>query len=173
MTVGRDATNRTWRDFPRPSDDAYYEERFPFLSQGDIFEALPLLLVPAEIALLETEGPAAVAAIPVLETKAIIVTPTCDFRRRAAEDLAAHPADDPYTLRQQLVVARVLPLEEWERAVPAAGRADRVAPVRSHDNQRQYMYLPPLDGAHGESLVDFGSMWTLPLELIRRATRLT
>lgn len=173
MTDGPDATTRTWRDFPRPSDNSYYEERFPFLSQGDIFDLLPLLLVPPELSFLETEHALPVAAIPVLETRGIIVTPTCDFRRRGADDLAAHPDVDPYTLRQQLVVARVLSFDEWERATPAAGRADRVAQLRSYDNQRQYMYLPHLEGAYGESMVDFGSMWTLPLELLRRSTRLT
>src|SRR5687767_13387235 len=107
MTTDETAPSpRRWQDFPRPKDEAYYEERFPYLSQGDILADAPLLAVPPELLIDETDGGQVVAAIPVLRTSAMIITPTCDFRRPGADYLAEHPAEDPYQLRRQLVVGR-------------------------------------------------------------------
>lgn len=163
---------RTWRDFARPDDGEYYEERFAYLSQGDIIIDAPLLVPSVPLLVDELDGNDFVATVPLLRTPAMIVSPTCDFRRPSAEYLAAHPVENPYELRQQVVVARVLPLSEWERAQKPEGRADRVAQMRGFDNQRQYMYLPPI-GSLGDSMVDFGTRWTLPIELVLKLQRLT
>ena len=164
--------SRTWRDFGRPDDGAYYEERFTYLSQGDIVVDAPLLFPTLPVLVDELDGEEYVATIPLLRTPAMLVSPTCDFRRPSAEYLAAHPDENPYQLRQQVVVARVLPLPEWERAQKPEGRADRVAQLRGYDNQRQYMYLPSI-GDLGDSMVDFGTRWTLPIELVLKLQRLT
>jgi hypothetical protein len=163
---------RTWRDFARPDDGGYYEERFSYLSQGDIVLEAPLLLPTVPLLVDEHEGDEYLAAVPLLRTAAMLVSPTCDFRRPSAEYLADHPDENPYQLRQQVVVARVLPLSEWERAQRPEGRADRVTQLRGYDNQRQYMYLPSI-GVLSDSMVDFGTRWTLPIDLMLRLERLT
>lgn len=161
----------TWRDFRRPADADYYETRFSYLSQGDILLDAPLLLVPPVLDAQPSDaGP--VVTLPVLAAPGMVITPTCDFRRSSADHLDAHPDEEPYQLRQQLVVARIVPLHECERSQPPEGRSDRVAQLRSHDNLRQYMYLPELPPLV-ESLIDLGTLWTLPIGIVRRLDRLT
>ena len=162
----------TWRDFPGPDDSGYYEERFSYLSQGDLILDAPLLVPAHPLVVDHSDGDQYVAVVPLLRTHAMILSPTCDFRRPSTEYLAAHPDQNPYQLRQQVVVGRVLTLIEWERAQKPEGRSDRVAQLRAFDNQRQYMYLPPL-GSLGDSMVDLGTRRTLPMELVLRLERLT
>lgn len=102
----------------------------------------------------------------------MILSATCDFRRPSAEYLEAHSGENPYQLRQQLVVGRILALTEWERAQKPEGRSDRVAQVRAFDNQRQYMFLPAVEPL-ADSMIDFGTRWTLPLELVLGLDRVT
>jgi hypothetical protein len=162
----------TWRDFPRPGDDAYYEARSPYLSQGDLLADAPMLVLPLE--LLVEEGPEGglVAAVPLSQSAAVILSPTCDFRRQSIEYLAEHPDEDAYQLRQTVVVARVMPQDVWERAQVATGRSERLRQLLAHDNQRQYMYLPPIERL-GASLIDFGTTWTLPLPIALGLERIT
>jgi len=160
-------------DFPRPDDHLYYEERFPYLSQGDIFAEVPLLLVPSELALVESEVGTQAALVPVLQTMAVIISPTCDFRRPTAQQLAEDPEIQPYTLRQQVVVARIMPFEGWERSSDAVGRTERIRQVKAFDNLRQYMYLPASDQGPQESMVDLGTTWTLPISILLASRRIT
>lgn len=162
----------TWRDFPRPTDDVYYEIRSQYLSQGDLLADAPMLVMPPELLVEEGRDGGLVAAVPVSQTLAVILSPTCDFRRPSIEYLSAHPDEDPYQLRQSIVVARVMPRDVWERAQDATGRSDRLSQLLSHDNLRQYMYLPPNDRI-GPSLIDFGMIWTLPLPIVRTLERIT
>jgi hypothetical protein len=161
-----------WHDFRRPSDDQYFEVRFRYLSQGDILLDAPMLVPSAPLLVEETTEGERALRIPVVQTDVMIISPTCDFRRPSAAHLDARPDEDPYQLRQQVVVARILPIKEWETAQPATGRSDRVDQMLSFDNLRQYMYLPPV-GSLGQSMVDLATMWTLPFEVALGLERLT
>jgi hypothetical protein len=140
---------RAYERFPRPQV-GYYETRFPYLSQGDIFDDIPFATTGPELLFVEDAAPAARAADvtsvilqPVIAQRAIIVSPTCDFRRPSAAALQADPSLEPYTLQAHVTVAPVLPLAD---VLPRWGsnRDANLHLLRLYDALRRYMYLPPL-----------------------------
>ena len=146
---------REYERFPR-QQEGYYEHRFPYLSQGDVFDDIPFALTGPELLFVEDALPAVRAADvtgvilqPIVAQRGIIVSPTCDFRRPSAAALQADPALNPYTLQAHITVAPVLPLADltsrWGN-----NRDANLHLLRRYDALRRYMYLPPLPGEPAE-----------------------
>ena len=87
---------REYERFPRPRE-SYYEIRFPFLSQGDIFDSIPIPLMGAD--LLRHDAMPGMILQQVGVQRVMIVSPTCDFRRPSASSIEAHPEVSPYTFK--------------------------------------------------------------------------
>lgn len=100
---------RPYERFPRPQGP-YYETRFPYLSQGDLLDDIPFATAGPELTLVE-DLPGVILQ-PIVVQRAMIVSPTCDFRRPSAAALQAEPTLDPYTLQEHLIVATVYPLAQ-------------------------------------------------------------
>jgi hypothetical protein len=167
---------REYERFPRPQGP-YYETRFPFLSQGDLFDDIPFGILGPD--LLFTEDLPGLILQPVVFHRAMIVSPTCDFRRPPASALLADLSLDPYSLQDHVIVAPVFPLhvvaERWD-----AHRSNNTSLARRFDALRRYMYLPSLPDEDDtqEWLVDLSRTDTLALRFLagqvhRRLTQLT
>ncbi|HEV8534204.1 MAG TPA: hypothetical protein VGR87_00570 [Candidatus Limnocylindria bacterium] len=162
----------TWRDFPRPTVN-YYETRFKYLSQGDIFDDVPYALLGPEILLVaDEEVPWPQALVPLAPVRVMLVTPTCDFRRLSADQLEREKVA-PYTLETRVRVAQVMDLTAIEKSFEESKRAQNLDILRRHDGLRKFMYLPALEGEFGESAVSLGPAWLVHLELLLQASRLT
>lgn len=162
----------TWRDFPRPSAP-YYETRSRFLSEGDIFEDVPYTVVGAGMPMLADATSTAHAILPVFSVPAMLLTPTCDFRRPSIKELEADSRLEPYTLETRVRVGQVLSIDEIERTFTAANRAQNLDKIRKFDALRRYMYLPPLEGRLGESVVSLGPTWLVDIHLLLSLDRVT
>lgn len=161
-----------YQKFPRP-ESPYYETRFPHLSQGDIFEDVPFGTLGPELRYID--NPLEVLH-PILPQRGMILSPTCDFRRPSAEQLATDPSLNPYALQEFVVMAPVLSLasvaETW-----GAKRMTNLGLLRKYDALRRYMYLPPLptEGLDEDWVVDITCPDRIAIGLLLRqpSARLT
>jgi hypothetical protein len=120
----------------RPADHEYYEERLQFLSQGDIFDDVPLSYpLPArEIATDEGTGERKFLSGPLEFGKAMLITPTCSMRAQGVEGYA-HPVR---------TLVPVVPVDEG--LVSHLGlNEEKLGFLRSYDGLINYMYLPASD----------------------------
>jgi hypothetical protein len=171
--VGRVEAPLTWRDFPRPTGD-YYETRFSYLCQGDIFHGIPYTLIGPELLLAaDKDLPGPHALMPLASVQAMLITPTCDFRRASAERLQRDSSLAPYTLEQRVRVAQLLSLDEVEGTFDARNRRENLDKIRRFDSLRRFMYLPALGDTFPESAVALGPTWLVHLRLLLNSTRLT
>ncbi len=121
----------------RPADDAYYEDRIEYLSQGDIFRDVPLAYpLPADEILHDpqlTGGARRFLSGPFDIGYAILVSPTCSMRAQRSAGYA-HPV-------RVLAVIRSLN-ELVERGIL---QDDKLGLLRKCDGLVNYMYLPETD----------------------------
>lgn len=152
----------------------YFETRFTYLSEGDIFDDVPYTLLRAPLQIAQTEGLTTASALtPLFAVRAMLVTPTCDFRRPSAKELDAAKDLRPYTLENRVRVAQIMPLEDIERSFDSIKRAQNLDLMRRFDSLRRYMYLPPLPGENAESAVALGPSWLIDLDVLVGLKRLT
>ncbi|QEC48811.1 hypothetical protein FSW04_15320 [Baekduia soli] len=146
----------------------YYEVRTPLLSQGDIFDDVPLgYPSPAlEIAVEEVDESArAFLSGPLSFGPAMLITPTCSLRSQTAGRDYAHPVRTLVPLRpvQELMEAGILDPSK-------RGLAER------RDSLINYMWMPPLpDVGLEESMALLYMPATLHHDMIadRRVSQLT
>jgi hypothetical protein len=115
--------------------DIYYEERVPLLSQGDIFEDVPLAYPsPADELLVEEgddgEGRRFLSG-PLQVGPGMLITPTCSMRSQGGSGDYAHPVRTLVPLR---------PVAELEELGILDQARLRLADKR--DSLINYMYLP-------------------------------
>jgi hypothetical protein len=149
---------------------SYYEDRVPLLSQGDIFDDVPLAYPsPADELLVdEDEGEEKSArrflSGPLQIGPAMLITPTCSMRAQGGADDYAHPVRTLVPLRP------VGELEELGILDPAKLRL-----AEKRDSLINYMYMPEVPGLGvGESLALLYMPVTLHHEMIEtnRVTQL-
>lgn len=119
--------------------DSYYEERVALLSQGDIFEDVPLAYPsPADELLVEESeagGGRRFLSGPLQVGPAMLITPTCSMRSQGGGGDYAHPVRTLVPLRP------VAELEEIGILDPA-----RLRLAEKRDSLINYMYLPEDSG---------------------------
>lgn len=124
---------------PRPSDDAYFEKRLDLLSQGDIFDGVPLAYPsPAREVTGETGSGRRFLSGPLEVGPAMLVTPTCSMRSQSSPQNYAHPVR---------TLVPLLPLDDRLRARIGIDDA-KLGLARKYDGLINYMYVPASD-AHG------------------------
>ena len=164
---------RPYLRFPRPTTP-YYEIRSKYLSQGDLLEEVPFGVIGPELLYIDDVPGAILHRIEV--GRGIILSPTCDFRRPALDELRQDPSLPPYTLQPHVVVAQVLPIETIaQRWSP--NRDNNMRLMLEFDPLRRYMYLPPLpdDDTGQQWAVDFTRTDSIAIELLidQRSHQLT
>lgn len=158
---------REYERFPRPPGP-YYETRFNYLSQGDLFAALPFPIEGADF--VRHDALPGLVLQPLGIQRAMVVSPTCDFRRPSAAALDADSTLEPYTLQAHVTIAPVLSLaavaEKWGER-----RAASTHLARRYDALRRYMYLPATPGEPSESewLVDLSQVHSISLRVVLAA----
>jgi len=115
--------------------DAYYEDRVPLLSQGDIFEEMPLAYPSPADELLVEEGEEdqgrRFLSGPLQVGPAMLITPTCSMRSQGVGSDYAHPVRTLVPLR---------PITELEELGILDQARLRLAEKR--DSLINYMFLP-------------------------------
>jgi hypothetical protein len=150
----------------RPADDAYYETRIPLMSQGDIFNDVPLAYpVPTEIVEAETSGGVRhFLAGPLEIGRAMLITPTCSMRAQRDPGKYAHP------------VRTLVPLLPTEFLIEQGLLdASKLGLARKYDGLINYMYVPPHErSGQPESMALLYMPVTLHHDMIdgQRATQL-
>lgn len=122
----------------RRPEEPYYEERHPYLSQGDIFRDVPLAFpLPAREIVTEESGSLGTRLFlsgPFDVGFAMLITPTCSMRAQGtAPGTYAHPV-------RTLAVIR--PLKDLCDA--KLFDESKVGLLRAYDGLINYMYLPAL-----------------------------
>jgi hypothetical protein len=122
----------------RPPDGAYYEKRLELLSQGDIFEDVPLAYpTPATEIVQDPQygGTRQFLSGPLDYGRAMLITPTCNMRAQGAAD-----GDATYGHPVRTLVP-VMPLDEGLVQTLALD-GGRLGMLRKYDELISYMYLP-------------------------------
>jgi hypothetical protein len=117
----------------RPNDDSYYEDRTPYVRQGDLFQDVPLGYPWPPEAVDHSEGTRKFLSGPFEPGFGILLTPTCSM---IAQGKAAGYA---HVVR---MLAPVLPLQRLinEGAIKPAAIDD----LRAHDHLVNYLYVPAI-----------------------------
>lgn len=165
-------TLRRASDIPRPRHP-YFESRFAYLSQGDIFDDVPYTILGPHLDVVDDDEGSTRALLPLTSVRAMLLTPTCDFRRPSAAVLDRDPRLEPYTLDTRLRMARVVDLGEVAASFEDNKRDQNVQLMERSDSLRRYMYLPALANVFGESAVELGATWLVDLQLVRQLRRVT
>lgn len=135
------------------------------------FDDVPYTVIGPGLQMIADGSATAAAILPIFSVPAMLLTPTCDFRRPSIKDLEANPALPPYALEKRVRVGQILSLEDIERTFDPDNRTQNLEKIRKFDALRKYMYLPALDGHFGESAVSLGPTWLVDLDLLLRLDR--
>lgn len=116
----------------RPPEESYYEDRTPYVRQGDVFYDVPLGYPFPPDAMEHKAGRRKFLSGPFQPGFGMLITPTCSMVAQG-EPGYAHPVR---------MLAPVLPLERLvaEGVVKDASLAD----LRERDHLVNYFYLPPI-----------------------------
>jgi hypothetical protein len=125
----------------RPADADYYEARLNLLSQGDIFDDVPLAYPIPPDTILDDErfgGARRYLAGPLEYGRALLITPTCNMRSQGAAPGTdyAHP------------VRTLVPLVPLDEGLRQALKIDdsKYGMLKKYDELLAYMYLPAAAG---------------------------
>jgi hypothetical protein len=117
----------------RPDDQAYYEIRHEYLSQGDIFRNVPAAYpFPLEDLVVEDPGARRFFAGPLDDSYGLLITPSCSMQaQRRPLGEYAHP------------VRAIVPVVALAQLAADGTIASSALPhLRTYDNLINYMYLP-------------------------------
>jgi hypothetical protein len=118
----------------RPPDDHYYEDRTPYVRQGDLFQDVPLGYPWPPDAVDHSAGTRKYLSGPFEAGFGMLLSPTCSFIAQGEPGQYAHPIR---------VLAPVLPLDSL--VAEGAVRFGAVDDLRVHDHLVNYFYLPPIE----------------------------
>ena len=130
------SVERPYLRFPRPTSP-YYEIRSEYLSQGDLLEEVPFGVIGPELLYFNDVPGTILHRVEV--GRAIILSPTRDFRRPTIDELHQDPSQRPYTLQPHVVVAQVLPIETIAQRW-GSNRDNNLRLMLEYDPLRRYMW---------------------------------
>jgi hypothetical protein len=126
----------------RPQDSDYYEDpRSQLLSQGDVYNAVPLAYPVLGASVVDEGGSRRFISGPLEPGPAMLITPTCQMTAQGTTGGYAHSVRTlvPILSVDELLEAGVLKQSALDQA-------------RRYDDLHNYMYLPALAGAIPESM---------------------
>lgn len=118
---------------PRPSDDSYYEERAPYVRQGDLFHDVPLGYPWPPEAVDHSAGKRKFLSGPFEPGFGMLLTPTCSMIAQGDTGRYAHPVR---------MLAPVLPLQRL--VDEGAVKPGSVDDLRRYDHLVNYFYVPAI-----------------------------
>jgi hypothetical protein len=118
----------------RPDDQAYYEIRHEYLSQGDIFRHVPAgYPFPLEDLVVADPGARPFLTGPLDDGMGMLITPSCSMQAQRRS-----PGHYAHLVR---ALVPVVPLDQLLANRTIA--SDALPRLRRYDNLINYMYLPP------------------------------